>query len=384
MDTNALNTTSYNIHIFGDSHSRIYSSPYLPNYICNVYYVGPITMFRIGRDKPSLDTLKTLSRAHYETYLPTAKQEYKHMAYPKNDAIVANDIVIYVFGEIDIRNHYATQVTKRRYPSEILDSLVTDYVENILTNKSMYPNVRFGIQSINPPVDTKNLQESIKMYPIKGTIVQRIAATLEINKLLKAKCLEYDLLFIDTASYYQNDTSLFPVNGLCTDAQLYELDPRIKDANVHIHMDNPEGIDHALKAADVVPNYSHYIYNKKCKYPSNLNAYQRETYAKLRMVHYVAMVLMYGSLFVPTKYIMFPIAIWTLTIIFNMLLGKSPFDCWLNILEFRLGNCNDKPTISEAIFGFPRKYSKTVVNTQYTIALLVLAVRTYIWFKMKK
>ena len=57
-----ITETSYNIHIFGDSHSRIYSSYYLSNYLCNVYYVGPITMHRVGRDNLTIDQLKDLSK----------------------------------------------------------------------------------------------------------------------------------------------------------------------------------------------------------------------------------------------------------------------------------------------------------------------------------
>ena len=127
-----LNQTSYSIHIFGDSHSRIYSSPYLSNYICNVYYTGPITMHRIGRDKPTLQQLKEMSKSYYNEYLPKAKKEYQHMRYPTSDEVRQNDIVIFVFGEIDIRNHYAKQIEKGRNPKEVDEGLVNTYIETVL------------------------------------------------------------------------------------------------------------------------------------------------------------------------------------------------------------------------------------------------------------
>ena len=82
-----IDQTTYNIHVFGDSQSRIYSSPFLPNYICNVYYVGPTTMHSVGNDNLTIDKLKDISKKYYKNYLPTDKPEYKHMRYPKNDVI---------------------------------------------------------------------------------------------------------------------------------------------------------------------------------------------------------------------------------------------------------------------------------------------------------
>lgn len=57
-----ITDTVYDIHVFGDSHSRIYSSYYLSNYECKVYYAGPITMHRVGRDKLTIEQLKELSK----------------------------------------------------------------------------------------------------------------------------------------------------------------------------------------------------------------------------------------------------------------------------------------------------------------------------------
>ena len=346
-----LNQTKFDIHVFGDSHSRIYSSYYLSNYICKVYYVGPITMHRVGRDKLSIDQLKDLSKKNYEEYLPTCKPEYKHMNYPSNDKIKDNDIVLFVFGEIDIRNHYAKQLSKGRNNSDIIHSLVNNYIADILENRKQYGNVKFGLQSVNPPTDEKNLKEEIKEYPIAGTIEQRIQATIEINNLLKHKCKEHDLIFIDTASYYQNDETLFPINGLSEEASLYEMDPRIKDANVHIHMENPEGIEHAFKVANIPINIVFYKAIEKCKYPGSLNKYQRDLTIRVRIVHYLAVLLLGLSLFIPNKYFIVTITYWIIVIIFNTIIVNG-IDCSFQVLEYSL-SCNDFSVFDE--IGIPRK-----------------------------
>lgn len=370
-----LNQTTYKIHIFGDSHSRIYSSPYLSNYICNVYYIGPITMHRVGRDQPTLEELKELSKKYYIEYLPKAKKEYKHMAYPADDTIKNNDIVLFVFGEIDIRNHYAKQIEKGRNKNEILESLVNSYIETILQNKANHTNVKFGVQSINPPVDEKNLKESIKEYPIQGTIKQRIEATQLINALLKRSCQENDLLFIDTSTYYQNDESLFPVNGINSECMLYEMDTRIKDNNVHIHMENPEGIEQAFKMANLPVNITFYNYKRKCKYPSSLNKFQRDTYVNLRLAHHIVIGLMISSLFLPTRYILYSVELWALIILLNIILGNG-IDCWFNVLEFRLGNCNNYSALDE--YMIPKSISGILVKCAYFIAIVILSIKSYI------
>jgi hypothetical protein len=377
LDFVDLNKTRYNIHVFGDSHSRIYSSYYLPNYICNVYYTGAITMFRIGRDKPTLDQLKDLSKDYYNEYLPIAKKEYKHMSYPKNDNINDGDIVIFVFGEIDIRNHYAKQIHKGRDKMEVITNLVNNYINTVLENKSNYNNVKFGVQSINPPIDEKNLKESIKEYPIEGTIEERIEATLLINYLLKEKCKENDLLFIDTASYYQNDDTLYPQNGIDKNAQLYEMDTRIKDDNVHIHIDNPEGIDYAFKVANIETNLDHYKYKRKCKYPTPLNRYQRDFHNTIYKLHSIFVILMYVSLLLPVKYILFSAGLWFVLILSNLIIGKNMFDCFFNIFEFRNSNCNDIPLSPTTGLKLTDMYKLTIVLYVISIVTLIYKLRLF-------
>jgi hypothetical protein len=333
-------------------------------------------MHRIGRDKPTLQQLKEMSKSYYNEYLPKAKKEYQHMRYPTSDEVRQNDIVIFVFGEIDIRNHYAKQIEKGRNPKEVLEGLVNTYIETVLQNREKIANVKFGVQSINPPVDEKNLKESIKEYPIQGTIEQRIEATQQINALLKQRCQENNLLFIDTATYYQNDDSLFPRNGVNSECKLYELDARIKDSNVHVHMENPEGIEHAFKVANIPVNIKFYEYTRKCKYQSSLNQFQRDTYIRLRLAHHIVIFMMIGSLFLPVRYILLGAGFWLMVLILNIILGNG-IDCWFNVIEFRMGNCNNCSALDE--LWIPKTFRNPLIISVYGIGILILMLKTYIF-----
>ena len=185
-----LNQTSYSIHIFGDSHSRIYSSPYLSNYICKVYYTGPITMHRIGRDKPTLAQLKEMSKTYYTEYLPKAKKEYQHMKYPASDEIKPNDIVIFVFGEIDIRNHIGENAKKANISLyESIKICVDRYMETILYLKNKMVNV--GVYC--PPASSVGWPTTYGYANVRV----RNNMTLAFNNYLGEKCVENDIRFVN-------------------------------------------------------------------------------------------------------------------------------------------------------------------------------------------
>jgi hypothetical protein len=376
-----IDQTIYNIHVFGDSHCRLYSSPYLSNYICNVYYVGPITMHRIGRDNLTIDKLKDISKEHYKNYLPTAKPEYKHMSYPKNDVINNDDLVIYVFGEIDIRNHYFKQIEKSRNSIEILNTLVNNYINTILLNREKY-NVKYGVQSVTPPVDEKNLKESLKEYPIYGDINTRIFATNEINKLLKQSCEKNNILFIDLAKYYQNDNSIYPLKNICNKSQIFELDSRIKDDNVHVHINNPEGIEYIFNLIDIPINIKYYKTNDKCKYPSSINKFQRDYYKRIRFGHNIVLGILIASLFVPDFLILIPIILWTSLLGLNYIFSGKLDSCFLNVIEFRTSNCNNR-TMNDDV-GIPRHLALKTIYL-YIILISIIFFRIFrIFFRKKK
>lgn len=372
-----FNTTKFDIHVIGDSHSRLYSSPYLNGYITKVYYVGAITMHRIGRDKPTIENLQNISKDWYKEYLPKAKKQYQHMDYPKNDAMKPNDVVIFVFGEIDIRNNYNKQIVKGRSHDEILSTLADNYVNHVYQLQQQHVHLRFYIQSVMPPTSIENMKEDLKDYPIEGTFEQRLNATDYLNKLLKQKCDEYGLGYLDVTSYYQNDTGPFPVYGICNDCNYGELDKRVKDDNVHVRIDCPEGIEFVLKTNDIDYNIAIYNYKKKCKYPIPLNKYQREFAVRLRWLHIIWGTFMIISLFLPTFLAPYVISMWVFTLVINLSIGNGI--CFLTILEFRNSNCNDRTFYDE--LGMTRQYQLLFSIFLYTIAFIILPIRLYYFYK---
>ncbi len=375
-----INQITYKIHVFGDSHSRLYSSPYLSNYICNVYYVGPLTMHRVGRDKITLVELQKISKEYYIDYLKVAKPEYKHMNYPIDDKIEEKDLVVFVFGEIDIRAHFVRQIEKGRNENEILNKLSKEYISTVLMNKNNYPNVTFCIQSIISPTNEINIEDSLKDFPVYGDINKRIKATQTINKMLKQMCKENNILFLDTQTYYQNDETFFPIPGLSDKSIIYELDSRIKDKSVHVHINNPEGINHVLTELNIPTNLNYSEYgNKKCKYKGNLNYFQRSMLIRWVYVHILIASLMILLLFLPNKYFIVTIFYWLLIISINFIVSNGK--CSFADLEFHISGCNDYGLFD--MLRIPRKFQKIVWLIIYIIALIIIIVRGYYYFYKK-
>lgn len=375
-----INQRSYDIHVFGDSHCRLYGSPYLSFYSCNVYYVGPMTMHRVGRDNMRLAELQNASKRFYETYLKTATPEYSHMTYPENDVIKDDDLVIYVFGEIDIRAHLVRQLDKGRNEFEVLNELASRYISTVKSNQNEYKHVKFGVQSITPPTDEKKMEESGEEYPVYGDLETRMKCTHTINKMLKQMCEENNILFLDTHSYYKNDDTSYPKPGLCRESKLNELDYRIKDKSVHVHISNPEGIEHVFSELNIPPNINYKLYkNEKCKYPSGLNVFQRDLYIRLRIAHYVIFGFMAFLLFLPNKYFIVAIFFWSFVLIMNFIISSGR--CSLSILEFQLSHCNENNLFDE--IGIPQEFQKLVWIFLYSTGIMVIFVRGYYYFHNK-
>lgn len=369
-----IHTPKFGIHVFGDSHSRLYASKHMTDYICNVYYVGAITMFRIGRDGLLIDDLKQISKNWYAEYIPNAKPQYKHLKYPSNDTIQPGDYVIFVFGEIDVRNHLLKQRDRQHRPiNELVTDLAAAYVSVILQNKVTYPNTHLGIQSIIPPISRQHVKDLSEEYPDYGTIEERIVINRMLNAELEELCRQNSIMFFDPTSYYENNYGSYPLTSVAQGCLIGELDVRIKDSNVHVDMKYPEGYVYAMKMAGVPSNIRHYTYNNVCKYPSPFNMYQREAYYKVRLAHYTWVALMLTTLFVPYQLIFVPLTLWGITILMNLVLANG--DCFWNYIEFRMSNCNDKSLTNE--IGISKKYAYTVVSSIYILVLMFFCFRIY-------
>ena len=96
------------IHIFGDSHANFNFSNSKYTNILN-HYQNSITMNRVGRDN-----LNFINFINYN--------------------IKNNDIIIYQFGEVDCRCHIARQLLLGRVLDDIINELVTNYINSIKLN----------------------------------------------------------------------------------------------------------------------------------------------------------------------------------------------------------------------------------------------------------
>lgn len=157
------------IHVFGDSHSREFDK--IPG--CEIHYLGPITMYRVGRDGLQFLNLK------------------KHN-------VKEDQIAIFAFGEIDARCHILKQ--RERDLDEIINSLVDHYLMTIMSNKSMFNNLFCIVYSVTPPTESYN-----SLYPCCGLLEERVKVTKKLNKKLEKKCAELGVAFLDVFDEYAND-----------------------------------------------------------------------------------------------------------------------------------------------------------------------------------
>lgn len=174
---NKLNFMSNEINTIGDSHAS-FSFSYFENIKANVYWLGPWTMYRVGRDMVNLSS------------------------YIKNK----NLPTITSFGEIDIRCH----LSKHNNVKE----LVEKYIDALNFNKPFFKKII--IFAPVPPTDRDSTEEN-EDYPYAGTNTERVQIHREMVSNLKKQS---DFPVIDVTPYYANEDGL--------------LIKELSDNNVHI------------------------------------------------------------------------------------------------------------------------------------------------------
>lgn len=143
-----------------------------------IFWLGPITMHRIGRD--GLDFLNL-----------------------KNIGVAEKDVAVFVFGEIDVRCHIGKQRDqKKRSIEEIVSKLVENYIKTIISNRNLFFELTCVICSVVPPIDGSDRVNSD--FPFYGTLSDRIEITRILNQSLKKAANENGFLFLDISSFYQD------------------------------------------------------------------------------------------------------------------------------------------------------------------------------------
>ena len=148
-----------------------------------------------------------------------------------------NDMVIFCFGEIDIRCHVKPLLDHRS--GITLESLLTEWVDNYIhkiETLNMNGALRI-ISSVVPPVkkDAPGIHHS--SYPVMGSDEERVLYTQKINELFLKKCQEKNWLFLDICSKYKNEAGMLDV-----------INPRDT-----MHITNTEKVRELLVESKLIP-----------------------------------------------------------------------------------------------------------------------------------
>lgn len=184
------------IHIFGDSHSSIYK--YIPE--ITVHNVGPVTMHRVGRD----GVLSAARRCGPQTEVGQeheralgvqlcAAPDRNGSAFQKH-GIKNGDFVVFVFGEIDVRNHIGKQIDLGRDEDEVVKSLAENYLQSIHEEASAFDSVTCAIRFVTPV--SEKTRDPIR-HPAYGTKEYRVQLVNKLNGLLRDESPRYGVVYID-------------------------------------------------------------------------------------------------------------------------------------------------------------------------------------------
>lgn len=124
----------------------------------------------------------------------------------------SKDILIFVFGEIDIRCYVKLTLEHRK--NLTLKSLLQDWVNNYINRIATLGinNDQIGIMSIVPP-STFNSAQSID-WPVSGSDEERALYTKMINKLLAEECKKRSWIYLDVYSKYADENGMLPMKKI--------------------------------------------------------------------------------------------------------------------------------------------------------------------------
>ena len=161
----------------------------------SIYNMYGVTMHRIGRDGLSL----------LEKW--------------RRDIINAQngDILVFVFGEIDVRCHVLKQSEKQEVSVDvIIDKLTDSYLNTALDYKSLYEQLDVVVFNVVPPIDRIHSPP----YEQYGTLEERVEIAKKLNQDLKSKCDRHGLKFLEVYHLFSKEDG--------------SMNPELSDGSVHI------------------------------------------------------------------------------------------------------------------------------------------------------
>lgn len=194
LKLDALSKQPKNIYVFGDSHAWFNHKIRFSGDISFVSVENVSVLFKI-RASPSV-TMHRVGRDGL-AYLDVTTYGIK-----------SSDIVIFNFGEVDCRCHIGKQRDQSHQGLDIIiDRLAMAYINTIVANKKLIPNVTYAIMSVLPPTD-QGFNSSVPYY---GTLADRIQITNFLNRKLNKLCQENGLIFLDIAYLYSDQDGALKV-----------------------------------------------------------------------------------------------------------------------------------------------------------------------------
>jgi hypothetical protein len=164
------------LFIYGDSHAqRNFHEIKVP--IKNWFYAG-ITMFRIGRDNTIIN-------------------------FNSNDH-TENDVLCFVYGEVDCRCHIQRQIDLGRNEDDIIRDLVSSYIQSLANN--IKKNKRVILVAVIPPACQAEYERHngkiTGEFPFAGSDDDRARFTRKVNGLLKRHSEERGYIYFDPFPHY--------------------------------------------------------------------------------------------------------------------------------------------------------------------------------------
>lgn len=192
------------IYIYGDSHAHFsFNNLNLPY---NDLWKASITMYRIGRDNQIINF-----------------RNNKIIKFRNNKILQINDIIIFVYGEVDCRCHIQRQIDMGRNEDDIINELVTNYMRTIKNNITV-ANVNIIIVGVIPPTKQTDYEGHhgpiMHEFPFVGSDESRVRYTNKVNKLLEELANDNKYIYFNPYSYYTRDDGT--------------LKHELSDLNVHL------------------------------------------------------------------------------------------------------------------------------------------------------
>ena len=112
-----------------------------------------------------------------------------------------NDIILIVFGEVDIRFHLSYQLNLGRDINEIIETLVSQCETKIKS----FPKCKIMIRSVVPPLRNTSLLNRSCKHGITASIELRIHGVKLLNERLQEMCKRNGFIFVPSPPWIEKD-----------------------------------------------------------------------------------------------------------------------------------------------------------------------------------